>query len=182
MAQGATKDPYYFDLLELKDAHLEKDLEDGLLDHIEKFMRELGQGFTFYGRQIPIEVGGKDFYIDLLFYNVILRCYYVIELKAKDFMPEFAGKMNFYHSAVDELLKHETDNPSIGLLICKRKNDFIAEYALRDIRKPMGVMGYEIEIFEELPKKLRGKLPTVSEIEHELNKLPKSKVKKTKKK
>ena len=182
LAQEATKDPYYFDFLELKDAHVEKDIEDGLLDRIEKFMRELGQGFTFYGRQVPLEVGGKDYYIDLLFYNVKLRCYYVIELKATDFKPEFAGKMNFYLTAVDETLKHETDNPTIGLLICKRKNDFIAEYALRDIRKPMGVMGYETEIFEELPKKLRGKLPTVTEIEQELNKLSKIKAKKSKKK
>jgi predicted nuclease of restriction endonuclease-like (RecB) superfamily len=134
LAQEATKDPYYFDFLELKDAHVEKDVEDGLLDRIEKFMRELGQGFTFYGRQVHLEVGGKDFYIDLLFYNVKLRCYYVIELKAIDFKPEFAGKMNFYLTAVDETLKHQTDNPTIGLLICKRKNDFIAEYALRDIR------------------------------------------------
>lgn len=180
LAQEATKDPYYFDFLELKDAHVEKDIEDGLLDRIEKFMRELGQGFTFYGRQVSLEVGGKDFYIDLLFYNVKLRCYYVIELKATDFKPEFAGKMNFYLTAVDETLKHETDNPTIGLLICKRKNDFIAEYALRDIRKPMGVMGYEIEVFEELPKKLRDKLPTVTEIEYELNKLSKTKIKRTK--
>lgn len=182
LAQEATKDPYYFDFLELKDAHIEKDVEDGLLDRIEKFMRELGQGFTFYGRQVHLEVGGKDFYIDLLFYNVKLRCYYVIDLKATDFKPEFAGKMNFYLTAVDETLKHKTDNATIGLLICKRKNDFIAEYALRDIRKPMGVMGYEIEVFEELPKKLRDKLPTVTEIEHELNKLSKTKVKKSKKK
>lgn len=152
LAQEATKDPYYFDFLELSDAHVEKDVENGLLDHIEKFIGELGQGFTFYGRQVHLEVGDKDFYIDLLFYNVKLRCYYVIELKATDFKPEFAGKMNFYLSAVDEMLKHETDNPSIGLLICKRKNDFIAEYALRDIRKPIGVMGYEADIVEELRK------------------------------
>ncbi len=181
LAQEATKDPYYFDFLELSDAHVEKDVENGLLDHIEKFMRELGQGFTFYGRQVHLEVGDKDFYVDLLFYNVKLRCYYVIELKATDFKPEYAGKMNFYLSAVDEVLKHETDNPSIGLLICKRKNDFIAEYALRDIRKPIGVMGYEAEIVEELPKRLRGKLPTVSEIEQELNQLSKKKTKKKRK-
>jgi hypothetical protein len=111
-----------------------------------------------------------------------INCYATYDLKATDFKPEFAGKMNFYLTAVDEKLKHETDNATIGLLICKRKNDFIAEYALRDIRKPMGVMGYETEIFEELPKKLRGKLPTVTEIEHELNKLSKVKVKKSKKK
>jgi hypothetical protein len=145
-------------------------------------MRELGQGFTFYGRQVPVEVGGKDFYIDLLFYHVKLRSFFVVDLKSTDFKPEFAGKMNFYLTAVDRLLKHETDNPSIGLLICKRKNDFIAEYALQDICKPMGVIGYETKIVESLPLKLKGKLPSVAEIELELNKVSKVKVKRTKKK
>ncbi len=173
LAQQILKDPLHFDFLEIKDEHDERELEDGLLDHIEKFMRELGQGFTFYGRQVPIEVGGKDFFIDLLFYHVRLHCYFVIELKAADFKPEFAGKMNFYLTAIDRQLKHEMDNPSIGLLICKRKNDFIAEYALQDIRKPMGVVGYETKIVEALPQTLQGKLPTVTEIEHELNKLSK---------
>lgn len=176
------KDPLHFDFLEIKDEHDERELENGLLDHIEKFVRELGQGFTFYGRQVSIEVGGKDFYIDLLFYHVRLRCYFVIELKATDFKPEFAGKMNFYLTAIDRQLKHETDNPSIGLLICKRKNDFIAEYALQDIRKPMGIVGYETKIVEALPQKLQGKLPAVTEIEHELNKVSKSKVRRIKKK
>lgn len=182
LAQQTLKDPIHFDFLEIKDEHNEKELENGLLDHIEKFMRELGQGFTFYGRQVPVEVGEKDFYIDLLFYHVKLRCYFVIELKATDFKPEFVGKMNFYLTAVDKLLKHETDNPTIGLLICKRKNDFIAEYALQDIRKPMGVIGYETKIVEALPQKLKNKLPTVTEIEDELNKLTKIKIKKPKKK
>ncbi len=182
LAQQILKDPLHFDFLEIRDEHDERELEDGLLDHIEKFMRELGHGFTFYGRQVSIEVGGKDFFIDLLFYHVRLRCYFVIELKATDFRPEFVGKMNFYLTAVDKLLKHETDNPSIGLLICKRKNDFIAEYALQDIRKPMGVVGYETKIVEALPQKLQGKLPTVTEIEQELNRLSKVKMKKPKKK
>ena len=181
LAQQTLKDPLHFDFLELKDEHDERELEDGLLDHIEKFMRELGQGFTFYGRQVPIEVGGKDFFIDLLFYHVRLRCYFVIELKATDFKPEFAGKMNFYLTAVDKLLKHKTDNPSIGLLICKKKNDFVAEYALQDIRKPMGVVGYETKIVEDLPQKLQDKLPTVTEIEQELNKLSMVKMKKPRK-
>jgi predicted nuclease of restriction endonuclease-like (RecB) superfamily len=171
LAQQTLKDPLHFDFLGLKQEHDEKELEDGLLDHIEKFMRELGQGFTFYGRQVPIEVGGKNFLIDLLFYHVKLRCYVVVDLKATDFKPEFAGKMNFYLTAVDEHFKHPTDNPSIGLLICQRKNDFIAEYALRDIRKPMGVVGYETQIVESLPKKLEGQLPSVSEIEEKLNRL-----------
>lgn len=181
LAQQTLKDPLHFDFLEIRDEHDEKELEDGLLDHIEKFIRELGHGFTFYGRQVSVEVGGKNFYIDLLFYHVKLRCYFVIELKATDFKPEFTGKMNFYLTAVDKLLKHETDNPSIGLLICKRKNDFIAEYALQDIHKPMGVIGYETKIVEALPQKLQSKLPTVTEIEHELNKLSKVKVKTSKK-
>ena len=171
LAHQMLKDPLHFDFLELKDEHIEKDLEDGLLNHIEKFIRELGQGFTFYGRQIHLEVGDKDYYIDLLFYNVKLRCYFVIELKATEFKPEFVGKMNFYLTAVDEKLKHELDHPSIGLLICKKKNDFIAEYALRDIKKPMGVIGYKTQILEKLPKKFEGKLPTVAQIEEELSKL-----------
>jgi len=182
LAQQTLKDPLHFDFLELGDEHDERELEDGLLDHIEKFMRELGQGFTFYGRQVPLEVGEKDFYVDLLFYHVKLRCFFVIELKATDFKPEFAGKMNFYLTAVDRLLKHTTDNPSIGLLICKRKNDFIAEYALQDIRKPMGVIGYETKIVEALPQKLQSKLPTITEIEEELNKLSKINIRKIKKK
>jgi hypothetical protein len=143
-------------------------------------MRELGSGFTFYGRQVPLEVGGQDFYIDLLFCHVKLRCYFVVELKATDFKPEFAGKMNFYLTAVDKQLKHAFDNPSIGLLICKRKNDFIAEYTLQDIRKPMGVIGYETKNIETLPQKLQGKVPTVSEIEQELNKLSVIKIETTK--
>ena len=182
LAQQTLKDPLHFDFLELKDEHIEQDLEDGLLDHIENFIQELGQGFTFYGRQIHLVVGEKDFYIDLLFYNVKLRCFFVIELKATEFKPEFVGKMNFYLTAVDEKLKHELDHPSIGLLICKKKNDFIAEYALRDVKKPIGVVGYETQIVEKLPKKFMGKLPTVAEIEEELSKLTAKKINRVKRK
>ena len=171
LAQQTLKDPLLFDFLELTKEHIEKDLEDGLLDHIEKFIRELGKGFTFYGRQVPLEVGGQNFYIDLLLYNVNLRCFFVIDLKATDFKPEYVGKMNFYLTAVDELLKHKTDQPSIGLLICKQKNNFIAEYALRGIIKPVGVVEYETQLTNALPQKFQGKLPTVAEIEEELSRL-----------
>ena len=173
LAHETLKDPYNFDFLDLTREHLERDVEDGLLNHVEKFMRELGQGFSFVGRQFPLQVSGKDFYIDLLFYHLKLRCFVVIELKATDFKPEFAGKMNFYLSAVDDLMRHSSDNATIGILICKKKDNFIAEYALRDIHKPMGVAEYETKIVSSLPKKLEGKLPTIEEIEAELRELPK---------
>ena len=171
-----------FDFLELAREHVEKDLEDGLLEHVENFLCELGQGFSFVGRQVNLVVGNKDFYIDLLFYHLKLRCFVVIELKAVDFKPEFAGKMNFYLSAVDDLMKHPTDNSTIGILICKRKDNFIAEYALRDIHKPMGVAEYETKIVSSLTKKLKGQLPTIDEIEAELSTIPSQKAKRFKKK
>jgi predicted nuclease of restriction endonuclease-like (RecB) superfamily len=182
LAQDTLKDPYNFDFLELAREHIEKDLEDGLIEHVEKFLSELGQGFTFVGRQVHLEVGNKDFYVDLLFYHLKLRCFVVIELKAADFKPEFAGKLNFYLSAVDDRMKHPTDNPTIGILICKSKDNFIAEYALRDINKPIGVAEYETKIVSNLPKKLKGKLPTVGEIEAELRGNPRTKEKRVKKK
>ena len=151
LAQDTLKDPYKFDFLELTREHMEKDLEDGLIEHVEKFICELGQGFSFVGRQVPLKVGKKDFYIDLLFYHLKLRCFVVVELKATDFKPEFAGKMNFYLSAVDDM-RHPTDSPTIGILICRRKDNFIVEYALRDINKPMGVAEYETKIVSSLPK------------------------------
>lgn len=169
LAHDTLKDPYNFDFMELAKDHVERDVEAGLLSHVEKFMRELGQGFSFVGRQVHLSVRGKDFYLDLLFYHLKLRCFIVVELKATDFRPEFAGKMNFYLSAVDDLLKHPSDNPTIGLLICKRKDNFIAEYALRDINKPMGVAEYEAKISKGLLKKLKSSLPTVEEIEAELS-------------
>lgn len=176
LAQESLRDPYLFDFLELGEDHKERDLEQGLIHHVEKFMRELGQGFSFVGRQVHLQVSDKDFYLDLLFYHLKLRCFVVVELKASDFKPEHAGKMNFYLSAVDSIMKHSTDNPSIGLLICKKKDNFIAEYALRDINKPLGVAEYETQIVSSLPKKFEGSLPTVEDIEAELSALPEVKV------
>jgi predicted nuclease of restriction endonuclease-like (RecB) superfamily len=166
LAQQLLKDPYNFDFLTLgKDAH-ERELEAGLVDHIRKFLLELGVGFAFVGSQYPLEVGGEDFRIDLLFYHLKLRRYFVIDLKAGPFKPEYAGKMNFYLSAVDDLLRHPDDQPSIGLILCKTKNAIVAEYALRDTRKPIGISGFRVT--ESLPASLKGSLPTVEELEDEL--------------
>lgn len=170
LAQETLKDPYNFQFLSLADGYRERELELGLLDHIQKFLLELGQGFAFIGNQYPIEVGGQDYYLDLLFYHITLRCFVVIDLKNTAFKPEYAGKMNFYLSAVDDKLKHASDHPSIGMILCKTKNNFTVEYALRDIHKPMGVAGYETKIMESLPKNLKGSLPTIEEFEAELAK------------
>lgn len=172
LAHDTLKDPYNFDFLELTNDHIEKDLEGGLISHVEKFMREMGQGFSLVGRQVSIKVSDKDFYIDLLFYHLKLRCFVVVELKATDFKPEYAGKMNFYLSAVDDLMRHPADNPTIGILICKKKDNFIVEYALRDINKPVGVAEYETKIVSNLPSKLKGHLPTIEDIEAELSNVP----------
>jgi predicted nuclease of restriction endonuclease-like (RecB) superfamily len=169
LAQETLKDPYVFDFLSLRDEYNEHVLEQGLIDHVQKFLMELGAGFAFVGRQAHLEVGGEDFYIDLLFYHLRLRCFVVIDLKVKEFVPEFAGKMNFYLSAVDELLRHPDDKPSIGLILCKSRNKVVAEYALRDIRKPVGISGYVTRLTESLPKKLKGLLPSPEEIEAELS-------------
>ena len=170
MAQQSLKDPYLFDFLTLHEEHREKEVEQGLMEHIQKFLLELGEGFSFVGRQYHLKVSDSDYYLDLLFYHLKLRCYIVIELKATEFKPEYAGKLNFYLSAVDDLLRHKDDNPSIGLLLCQTKDTFKAEYALRDINKPIGVAKYETEILESLPKNLKGRLPTIEEIEAELEK------------
>ncbi len=170
LAHETLKDPYNFEFLTLANGYREAELEKGLLDHIQKFLIELGQGFAFIGSQYPLAVGGKDYYLDLLFYHIALRCFVVIELKNTDFKPEYAGKMNFYLSAVDDRLKHSSDNPSIGMILCKSKNNFTVEYALRDIHKPMGVAGYETKIMESLPQDLKGSLPTLEEFEAELAK------------
>lgn len=151
----------------LREEFDEKELENGLIDHIQKFLLELGAGFAFVGRQINLCVGEQDFFIDLLFYHVKLRCYIVVELKTVEFKPEHAGKMNFYLSAVDEMMKHEDDAPTIGLLLCRNKNKVVAEYALRDINKPLGIAEYETQIIESLPENLKGSLPTIEEIEKE---------------
>lgn len=182
LAHDTLKDPYKFDFLELTHDHIERDLEEGLLNHVEKFMREMGQGFSLVGRQVPLKVSNKDFYVDLLFYHLKLRCFVVLELKATDFKPEYAGKMNFYLSAVDDLMKHPSDNPTIGILICRKKDNFIVEYALRDIHKPMGVSEYETKIVSSLPNKLKGHLPTIEDIEAEFGVLPTPKSRKVTKK
>ena len=166
LAQQVLKDPYNFDFLSLHDVAVERDLERGLLEHLKAFMLELGVGFSFVGSQVHLEVGGEDFYLDLLFYHLKLRCFVVIDLKMTAFKPEYAGKMNFYLSAVDDLMRHPQDEPSIGILLCKSKNEVIAEYALRDISKPLGVAEYRLA--EALPEKLEGSLPTIEELEAEL--------------
>ena len=168
LAQETLKDPYNFDFLTLTDGYKELELEQGLIEHIQKLLIELGQGFAFLGRQYPITVEGDVHYIDLLFYHVKLHCYVVVELKAASFDPRDAGQMNFYLSAVDAMLKSSKDNASIGLLLCKGKKGLKVEYALQDIRKPIGVASYEVTILEKLPKELKGSLPTVQEIEAEL--------------
>ncbi|OGI09947.1 MAG: hypothetical protein A2Y40_01785 [Candidatus Margulisbacteria bacterium GWF2_35_9] len=168
LAEQVLKDPYNFSFLALDKKHREKELEQGLIDHIQKFLLELGEGFAFIGRQYRIEVDGEDNFIDLLFYHLKLRCYFVVELKATAFDPRDAGQMNFYLSAVDSLLRHPTDNPSIGILLCKTKSKVKAEYALRGINKPIGVASYETKLVESLPKNLKGSLPTIEEIEAEL--------------
>ena len=168
LVQEATKDPYIFDFLELGEGHHERDVESGLIAHVEKFLLELGKGFAFIGRQYPLEVAGTDYYIDLLFFHTELNCYVVIDLKAKEFAPRDAGQMNFYLSAIDDRLKLPHHNPTIGMILCKTKKNIVVEYALRDINKPMGVAGYETAISEKLPKELKGSLPTIKEIEAEL--------------
>jgi predicted nuclease of restriction endonuclease-like (RecB) superfamily len=166
LAQQVLKDPYNFDFLTLAADARERELEQGLLAHIRKFLLELGAGFAFVGEQHHLEVGGEDFYIDLLFYHLRLRCFVVIDLKMEPFKPEFAGKMNFYLSAVDGLLRHKDDQPSIGLILCKEKNRLVVEYALRDTHKPIGVSAYRIT--QRLPQRLKGSLPTVEQLEAEL--------------
>ena len=170
LARETIKDPYNFDFLTLRDKFDEKELEDGLLDHIQNFLIELGQGFAFLGRQYPITVDGDDYFLDLLFYHTKLRCYIVVELKAKAFDPRDAGQMNFYLSAVDDILRTPHDNKSIGLLLCKDKKGVKVEYALRDIHKPIGVAEYETKIIDSLPENLQHSLPSIKEIEEELEK------------
>lgn len=168
LAHHTLKDPYIFDFLSVGKEAQEREIEKALIDHVEKFLLELGAGFAFVGRQYHLEVGKKDFYIDLLFYHLKLRCFVVIELKTGDFKPEYAGKMNFYLSAVDDLIKHESDQPSMGLILCKSKDNILAEYALRDMTKPIGLAEYRLN--EALPEHIQTALPTIEELEAELNK------------
>ncbi|WP_449069346.1 PDDEXK nuclease domain-containing protein [Prosthecobacter sp.] len=182
MAREALKDPYTFDFLTLGEAAHERDLERGLVEQVQKLLLEMGAGFAFVGRQTHLEVGNEDFYLDLLFYHLQLRCFVVVDLKMKPFEPEFAGKMNFYLSAVDAQMRHKDDAPTIGLLLCKdAKNHVKVDYALRDVKKPIGVAEWQTRLVESLPKKLRGSLPTIEDIERELNQPVRAAVKKKKK-
>jgi predicted nuclease of restriction endonuclease-like (RecB) superfamily len=166
LAQQVLKDPYNFDFLTLSEEAVERDFERELLRHIREFLLELGAGFAFVGNQYHVKAGGQDFYIDLLFYHLRLRAYVVIEIKWTDFKPEYAGKMNFYLSAADDLLRQKGDKPLIGIILCKTENKVVAEYALRDTHKPIGVS--VCRMTEALPHELKGKLPTVHELEAEL--------------
>jgi len=161
LAKEITKDPYIFDFLSLSEDYKEKELENALIDNIKDFLLDLGCGFAFVGKQYKLQVGKSEFRIDLLFYHIKLHCYVIIELKNAEFKPEFAGKLNFYVSAIDGELKSETDNPTIGILICKSKDDLVVEYALKDINKPIGVSEYKLT--KELPKELRNSLPTLED-------------------
>jgi predicted nuclease of restriction endonuclease-like (RecB) superfamily len=170
LAQQIVKDPYNFDFLALTAQAQEREVERGLIEHIRDFLLELGVGFAFVGSQYPLEVGGQDFRLDLLFYHLRLRAFVVVELKAGEFQPEFSGKMNFYLSAIDDLLRQPDDKPSIGIILCKSKNKVVAEYALRDLRKPVGVSEYRLT--EALPKVFQRSLPTVKQLEAELQQDP----------
>ncbi len=168
LAIQTMKDPYIFDFIPFKEDMVERDIENALIKEITALLLELGTGFAFLGNQYHLNVGGDDFYIDLLFYNINLRSYVVIELKTGDFKPEYAGQLNFYLSAVDEILKKDTDNPSIGLLLCKSKNNLVAEYSLRDMSKPIGISEYRIT--NSLPEELEKQLPSVEDIQKRIKK------------
>jgi len=169
LAREMLKDPYNFEFLTLQQDAEERDIEKGLVAHIQKFLLELGVGFAFVGRQYHLEVADEDYYIDLLFYHLKLRAYIIIDLKNGKFKPEYAGKMNFYLAAVDDLVRHPDDAPSIGLILCRDKNHVAVEYALRNVATPIGVSAFQIT--EALPDLLKSRLPTVEQLEAELSKL-----------
>jgi predicted nuclease of restriction endonuclease-like (RecB) superfamily len=167
LALQLLKDPYKFDFLTIQGKANERAIEDALVTHIRDFLLELGQGFAFVGSQVPLSFDDQEFFVDLLFYHLNLRCFFVIELKANKFKPEHTGQLGFYLAAVDDLLRKENDNPTIGILLCKSKDKFIAEYALRSIKVPIGISEYTLS--KALPKELKTSLPTIEEIEAELN-------------
>lgn len=171
LAKQTLKDPYILDIMLIREKHRELEIEDCLVNNLSKFLLELGAGFSYIGRQYKLEIAGDEYFIDLLFYHVRLHCYVVIELKTVKFKPEFAGKLNFYISAVDSILKTDYDNPTVGILICKSKNDTVVEYSLKDIRKPIGVSQYEIS--KILPENFKSALPSIEEIEAELEMIEK---------
>ena len=166
LVQQTLKDPYIFDFLTLADGFQERELETALVAHLEKFLLELGQGFAFVGRQYHLDLGGQDFYIDLLFYHLKLRCFVVIDLKRGEFKPEYAGKMNFYCNVVDDQLRHPGDAPTIGLILCQKANRVLAEYALRGMDKPIGISAFELT--RALPTHLQSSLPSIEAIEQAL--------------
>lgn len=166
LAHQLLKDPYKFDFLTLTENYKERELENALVENITTFLLELGSGFAYVGKQVPMKVGDQEFFIDLLFYHLKLRAYVVIELKATDFMPEYAGKLSFYLSAANDILRHPSDNPTIGLMICKNKNNIIAEYALKNINQPIGVSEYQLT--KLFPEEFKSSLPSIEEIENEL--------------
>lgn len=170
LARQIFKDPYLFDFLGIGEEAVERELEQRLLSHLRSFLLELGSGFAFVGSQYRILVGGEDYFIDLLFYHLRLRCFVVIDLKTTDFAPEHIGKMNFYLSAVNELMRHRDDRPTIGLILCKSKNKLVVEYALRDMRKPIGVSAYRLT--RALPKELKAALPSIENLESALDEKP----------
>jgi predicted nuclease of restriction endonuclease-like (RecB) superfamily len=167
LATEMLKDPYIFDFLTLEEPFHERELETGLLTHIERFLLELGHGFAFVGRQYRLTVSDHDFYLDLLFYHLKLECFVVVDLKKGEFKPEYAGKMNFYCSVVDDQLRRQHDKPTLGLILCQTKDRIIAEYSLRDIEKPIGVADYELT--RALPQELASSLPSIEAIEAELS-------------
>ena len=166
LATQTLKDPYVFDFLTMTKDYNERDLENALVTHVRQFLLELGAGFAYMGKQIALQVGEREFFIDLLFYHTKLHCYVVVELKVADFEPEHAGKLNFYLKAIDSQLRTDRDQPTIGILICKKKDKIVAEYALSDINKPIGVSEYRLT--ESIPDTFKGSLPTIEQIEAEL--------------
>jgi predicted nuclease of restriction endonuclease-like (RecB) superfamily len=167
LAQQILRDPYNFDFLSLGNEAQERELETALIRHIREFLLEMGVGFAFVGSQYPIQVSGKEYRLDLLFYHFRLHCFVVVDLKTVEFEPEFSGKMNFYVSAVDDLLRSPIDNPTIGIVLCKTQDHTVVEYALRDVNKPIGISTYQLK--NALPESLKGNLPTIAELETQLN-------------
>jgi predicted nuclease of restriction endonuclease-like (RecB) superfamily len=173
MARQIFKDPYLFDFLGTADPRREAEVEQSLVDHVQRFLLELGAGFAFVGRRVHLEISGDDFYLDLLFYHLRLRRYVVVELKARPFQPGDVGQINLYRAAVDDLLRHPDDQPTIGLLLCRGKNKLVVEYALNGLDKSIAVADWKTQITESLPAEFEGSLPTVEELEAELaNEIP----------
>jgi predicted nuclease of restriction endonuclease-like (RecB) superfamily len=166
LARETLKNPYNFDFLTLGKEAGERDLEQALAGHIQQFLLELGQGFAYMGRQFPLEVGGEQFYLDLLFYHTRLRCYVIVELKTTKFSPEYVGKLNFYLNVLNDKMKHEQDQPSVGILLCRTPDKLIVEYALKSVLNPLGVAEYRIT--NAIPEDLKGSLPSIEELEQEL--------------